>query len=66
MEKMTTGLSLEELRAETAELLPERLEMHRRRRRHRHRNGGIDCVGVSVAGDDNFGDNEFQCFSVRA
>ncbi len=63
MEKMTTGLSLEELRAETAELLPDRLEMRRRRRR----NGGIKCTGVNVAGDDNFlSDNEFQCFSVRA
>ncbi len=63
MEKMTTGLSLEELEAQTAELLPERIEMRRRRRR---RNGGINCTGVNVAGDDNIGaDNEFQCFTVR-
>ncbi len=64
MEKMTTGLSLEELEAQTAELLPERIEMRRRRRRRG--NGGIKCVGVNVAGDDNIGaDNEFQCFNVR-
>ncbi len=63
MEKMTTGLSLEELEAQTAELLPDRIEMRRRRRRRG--GGGINCTGVSVAGDDNFGDNEFQCFSVN-
>ncbi len=38
MERMTKGLALEELEAHSrAELLPDRVEMHRRRRRWRRR-----------------------------
>ena len=41
MEKIEKGLALEELEAQTAELLPDRLEMRRRsvRRRPRARTG---------------------------
>jgi hypothetical protein len=38
MEQLTKGLALEELEAHSrAELLPDRVEMHRRRRRWRRR-----------------------------
>ena len=47
MEKMTKGLALEELEAHGfAQLLPDRIEMHRRRgrrRRRRVRSGNVEC-----------------------
>ncbi len=53
MEKtMSKGLALEELEAHShAELLPDRIEMHRRRgRRKRRRSGNVECKVVNVAG----------------
>ena len=46
MEKMIKGLGLEELEAHSyAELLPDRIEMHRRVRkiRKRRRSGNVEC-----------------------
>ena len=44
MEKIEKGLTLEELEAQIAELLPDRIEMrHGRRMRHnRHNHGGFN------------------------
>ncbi len=52
-EVMSKGLALEELEAHShAELLPDRIEMHRRRnrRRKRRRSGNLECTVVNVAG----------------
>ena len=54
MEKMTTGLALEELEAQHVELLPDRVEMHRSHRHTRRvRRGNINCdqqaLGVLAA-----------------
>jgi len=47
MQKMTKGLALEELETHArAELLPDRIEMHRRRsvrKRIRRRIGNVEC-----------------------
>ena len=46
MEKMIKGLDLEELEAHSyAELLPDRIEMHRsvRKIRKRRRSGNVEC-----------------------
>ena len=66
MEQLTKGLGLEELEAHAhAELLPDRVEMHRRRslrrRLRRARSGNVGCKVVNVAGDDVFADNHFVC-----
>ena len=62
MEKMTTGLALEELEAQRVELLPDRVEMHRRHRHVRRvRSGNINCdqqaiavlLGVGINGAQN-------------
>lgn len=60
MEKMI-GLSLEELEGQTAQLLPDRVEMKRRRR------GGIraNCPGVGVAFNGGEVENETQCIAFR-
>ena len=54
MENMTKGLALEELEAHSyVELLPDRIEMHRRRsvrRRHRRRSGNVECTATNVGG----------------
>jgi hypothetical protein len=48
------GLSLEELRAQRTELLPERLEMARRRRRRRRRAiTGVICHGIEYPDPDD-------------
>jgi hypothetical protein len=72
MEKIEKGLTLEELEAQTAELLPDRLEMHRRRRhrhggRHvrRHVEEGFRCSPTNVqVGDENEIEQEIQCFRI--
>jgi hypothetical protein len=64
MEKIEKGLALEELEAQTAELLPDRLEMRRhgssiRKRRKRQ----FDCSPFNFqVGDDNDIDQDLQCF----
>ncbi len=70
MEKMTKGLALEELEAHAhAELLPDRVEMHRFRFRHRHRiikrvrSGPVTCTATNVAGGHLVASNRFQCQS---
>jgi len=74
MEKIEKGLALEELEAQTAELLPDRIEMRRRRRGRGHRNSGhgfsnsgqgFRCSPSNVqVGDDNDIDSDIQCFRV--
>jgi hypothetical protein len=73
MEKIEQGLALEELEAQFAELLPDRLEMHRRRRNrggrnvHRHVNRGFECSPTNVQVGDDFNDidQDVQCFRVN-
>jgi hypothetical protein len=70
--KIEKGLALEELEAQTAELLPDRLEMHRRRRHrggrdvHRNVNRGFECspTNVQVGDDENEIDQDLQCFRI--
>ena len=72
MEMIEKGLALEELEAQFAELLPDRLEMHRRRRhrhggRHvrRHVEEGFRCSPTNVqVGDENEIEQEIQCFRI--
>jgi hypothetical protein len=72
MEMIEKGLTLEELEAQVAELLPDRLEMHRRRRhrhggRHvrRHVEEGFRCSPTNVqVGDENEIEQEIQCFRI--
>jgi hypothetical protein len=64
MEKIEKGLALEELEAQTAELLPDRLEMRRRSVRKR-RKRQFDCSPNNVqVGDFNDIDQDLQCFRV--
>ena len=66
MEMIEKGLALEELEAQTAELLPDRLEMRRWRRRRGNRirrKRQFDCSGSNVqVGEDNDVDQDIQCF----
>ncbi len=64
MEKMTTGLALEELEAHGhAALLPDRVEMRRFRKsiNKRIRRGNVRCETTNVAGMDVWAWNKFQC-----
>jgi hypothetical protein len=66
MEKMIEGLTLEELEAHAhADLLPDRVEMHRRRNSRRRlkrvRAGNVDCEVTNVAGLDVAAANYFVC-----
>jgi hypothetical protein len=64
MEMIEKGLALEELEAQTAELLPDRLEMRRRSVRKR-RKRQFDCSPFNFqVGDDNDIDSDIQCFRV--
>jgi hypothetical protein len=64
MEKIEKGLALEELEAQTAELLPDRIEMRRRSVRNR-RKRQFDCSPNNVqVGDDNDIDSDIQCFRI--
>ena len=63
--KIEKGLTLEELEAQTAELLPDRLEMRRRSRIRRRRKRGFVCSPTNVqVGDDNDVDQDIQCFRI--
>jgi hypothetical protein len=65
MEKIEKGLALEELEAQFAELLPDRLEMRRRSRIRNRRRRGFECSPSNVqVGDDNDIDSDIQCFRV--
>jgi hypothetical protein len=64
MEMIEKGLTLEELEAQTAELLPDRLEMRRRSIRNRRKRGFV-CSPTNVqVGDDNDIDTDLQCFRI--
>ena len=63
MEKIEKGLTLEELESQTAELLPDRIEMRRRSRNRRKR--GFECSPSNVqVGANNHIDQDNQCFKV--
>jgi hypothetical protein len=66
MEKIEKGLALEELEAQTAELLPDRLEMRRRSRIRRRRKRGFVCspTNVQVGDNENEIDQDIQCFRI--
>jgi len=70
MEMIEKGLALEELEAQTAELLPDRLEMRRRRRRgsriRRNASEGFRCspVNVQVGDFENEIDQDVVCFRI--
>jgi len=65
MEKIEKGLALEELEAQFAELLPDRLEMRRRSRIRNRRKRGFVCSPTNVqVGDDNDIDTDLQCFRI--
>jgi hypothetical protein len=65
MEMIEKGLALEELEAQSAELLPDRLEMRRRSRIRRRRKRGFVCSPTNVqVGDDNDVDQDIQCFRI--
>jgi hypothetical protein len=65
MEKIEKGLALEELEAQTAELLPDRLEMRRRSSIRKRRKRQFDCSPFNFqVGDDNDIDQDLQCFRV--
>ena len=70
MEKMIKGLDLEELEAHSyVELLPDRIEMHRRRsvrKRHRRRSGNVECTATNVGGLVNAALNVQACSRVNA
>jgi hypothetical protein len=65
LEKIEKGLALEELEAQTAELLPDRLEMRRRNIRKRRKRGFV-CSPTNVQVGDHFNDidQDLQCFRV--
>jgi hypothetical protein len=56
------ALSVEKLRGERLELLPDRIELHRRhrnrRRRNRHYGGGWDHDGFEYGGSDGCGGDD--------
>ena len=70
MEKIEKGLALEELEAQIAQLLPDRLEMRRRRRRgsriRRNASEGFRCspVNVQVGDFENEIDQDVVCFRI--
>jgi hypothetical protein len=65
MEKIEKGLALEELEAQTAQLLPDRLEMRRRSNIRKRRKRQFDCSPFNFqVGDDNDIDSDVQCFRI--
>ena len=64
MEKIEKGLTLEELESQTAELLPDRIEM-RRRSRIRKKKKGFECSPSNTqVGTNNNVNQDNQCFKV--
>ena len=65
MEKIEKGLALEELEAQTAQLLPDRLEMRRRNIRRRRKRGFVcSPTNVQVGDHENEIDQDIQCFRI--
>ena len=64
MEKMTMGLALEELEAQHVELLPDRVEMHRRKKRVRR--GNINCEQQALAVLAAATNGPATCFIINA
>jgi hypothetical protein len=65
MEKMTIGLALEELEAQRVELLPDRVEMHRRKKTRR--SGNIRCSQQAIGVIGGIAANGPQtCFRINA
>ena len=66
MEKIEKGLALEELEAQIAELLPDRLEMRRRSNIGKSRKRGFECspTNTQIADFDDDIDQDIQCFRV--
>jgi hypothetical protein len=63
MEMIEKGLALEELEAQTAELLPDRLEMRRRSTiKRRKRQFTCNPSNVQIADFENEVDQDIQCF----
>ena len=55
MEKVTSGLSVEELETQRVELLPDRIELHKGHRGHRFKNFAVS--GVTFTQGDVIGFN---------
>ncbi len=71
MERTIKGLALEELEAHAhADLLPDRVEMHRRRnsrrRLKRRRSGNVTCTATNVGGLVNAAANLQICQRINA
>jgi hypothetical protein len=65
MEMIEKGLTLEELEAQSADLLPDRLEMRRRSNIRNRRKRQFDCSPSNVqVGDWNDIDQDLQCFRI--
>jgi hypothetical protein len=65
MEKIEKGLTLEELESQTAELLPDRIEMRRRSHSRKSRKQGFECSPSNTqVGTNNHIDQDNQCFKV--
>jgi hypothetical protein len=65
MEMIEKGLALEELEAQAAELLPDRIEMRRRSNIRKNRKRQFTCSPSNVqVGDWNDIDQDLQCFRV--
>ena len=65
MEMIEKGLALEELEAQTAELLPDRLEMRRRSTIRKSRKRQFTCSPSTVqVADNNDIDQDIQCFRI--
>ena len=68
MEKMTKGLSLEELEVHAhAALLPDRIELRRgNKKKTRITRGNVRCEATNVAGLDVLAKNNFVCQRINA
>ena len=64
VEKITMGLALEELEAQRVELLPDRVEMHRRRTTRRSRNINCDQQAISVFALSLAANADQNCFII--
>jgi hypothetical protein len=65
MEMIEKGLTLEELESQTAELLPDRIEMRRRSHSRKSRKQGFECSPSNTqVGTNNHIDQDNQCFKV--